>query len=233
MNDSTPVLAASGLKKSYRMGVETLAVLRGVSLTLHAGETCALMGASGSGKSTLLHLLGLMDRPDAGEILIAGEAMHGLGPRRAARARAARIGFVFQQFQLMHELNALENVLLPRRLAAGAPWWSRGATERAAAKAALESVGLAARLRHRPTQLSGGEQQRVAIARALVSKPVLLLADEPTGNLDRHTGAEILTLLLARAKEQGAAVLLATHDPAVAAACGRTLRLHEGLVVTS
>jgi predicted ABC-type transport system involved in lysophospholipase L1 biosynthesis ATPase subunit len=231
MNDSAPVLEASGLAKSYRMGAERLAVLRGVSLTLRAGETCALMGASGSGKSTLLHLLGLMDRPDAGELRLAGEPVHELSPRRAARVRAARIGFVFQQFQLMHELSALENVLLPRRLAGGAPWWSRGAAERAAAQAALESVGLGARLRHRPTQLSGGEQQRVAIARALVSRPALLLADEPTGNLDRRTGEEVLALLLARAKERGAAVLLATHDPAVAAACGRTLRLHEGLVV--
>jgi predicted ABC-type transport system involved in lysophospholipase L1 biosynthesis ATPase subunit len=230
MNDFPPVLEARGLAKSYRMGAERLAVLRGASLTLRAGETCALMGASGSGKSTLLHLLGLMDRPDAGELFLGGEAVHALGPRRAARLRAARIGFVFQQFQLLHELSALENALLPRRLAGGAPWWSRRRAERAAARAALESVGLAERLRHRPAQLSGGEQQRVAIARALVSKPLLLLADEPTGNLDRRTGEEVLALLLARARDSGAAVLLATHDPAVAAACGRTLRLREGRV---
>jgi predicted ABC-type transport system involved in lysophospholipase L1 biosynthesis ATPase subunit len=227
------VIAAQGLNKSYRVGASTLPVLQGAAITLRAGETCALMGSSGSGKSTLLHLLGLMDRPDAGEILLGGEPVHDLSARRAAKLRASCLGFVFQQFQLLHELSALENVLLPRRIATGAGWWSRRNIERAAANAALEAVGLTARARHRPTQLSGGEQQRVAIARALVGQPQLLLADEPTGNLDRRTGQEILELLLRLARERGAAVLLATHDPEVAAACQRTLRLREGRVLSS
>ena len=227
------VIEAHGLDKSYRIGASTLAVLQGASITLRAGETCALMGSSGSGKSTLLHLLGLMDRPDAGEILLGGEAVHDLSARRAARLRAANLGFVFQQFQLMHEISAFENVLLPRRIAAGTSWWGRRSQEREAARQALEAVGLTERARHRPTQLSGGEQQRVAIARALVGRPQLLLADEPTGNLDRRTGQEVLELLLRLARERGAAVLLATHDPEVAAACDRTVRLREGRVVSS
>jgi len=230
---AAPVIAAQGLDKSYRVGASTLQVLKGAALSLDAGETCALMGSSGSGKSTLLHLLGLMDRPDAGEILLSGEAVQNLGARRAAKIRAARLGFVFQQFQLLHEISAFENVLLPRRIATGASWWSRRGQEREAARAALEAVGLTERARHRPTQLSGGEQQRVAIARALVGQPQLLLADEPTGNLDRRTGQEVLELLLRLARERGAAVLLATHDPEVAAACQRTVRLREGRVVTS
>ncbi len=227
----TPVVEARGLVKSYRVGASTLTVLQGVSLTLQPGETAALMGASGSGKSTLLHLLGLMDKPDAGEILLAGEPVQGFGPRRAAKMRAGRLGFVFQQFQLLHEISALENVLLPRRIANGAAWWSRRAEERRAARAAMAAVGLAERERHRPPQLSGGEQQRVAIARALVGTPQLLLADEPTGNLDRRTGAEVLALMLRLARERGTALLLATHDPEVAAACDRTLHLREGRVV--
>ncbi len=231
MSDAAPVVEARSLAKSYRMGASRLAVLRGASLRLAPGEACALMGSSGSGKSTLLHLLGLMDRPDEGEILLDGAPVHGLGPRRAARARAASLGFVFQQFQLLHEISALENVLLPRRLAGGRPWWTRRAAERAAARAALAEVGLAERERHRPAQLSGGEQQRVAIARALVSQPRLLLADEPTGNLDRATGAEVLALLLRLARVRGSALLIATHDPEVAAACDRTVRLREGRVV--
>jgi predicted ABC-type transport system involved in lysophospholipase L1 biosynthesis ATPase subunit len=231
MNDSTPVLEARGLTKSYRMGASQLSVLRGADLRLARGEVCALMGSSGSGKSTLLHLLGLMDRADAGEILLEGQPVHALSLRRSARLRASRLGFVFQQFQLLHEISALENVLLPRRLAPGASWWSRRRAERAAAQAALDAVGLAARSRHRPPQLSGGEQQRVAIARALISQPLLLLADEPTGNLDRATGAEVLALLLRLARKRGSALLIATHDPEVAAACDRTLRLREGRVV--
>ncbi len=228
---SVPPLVAHGLEKAYRVGRGRLPVLRGVSLVLCSGELVALMGASGSGKSTLLHLLGLMDRPDAGEVLLDGERVDRLGAGAAARVRARRIGFVFQQFQLLPELNALQNVLLPRRLALGRLWWRRRRAETAAARRLLEAVGLGERLRHRPTMLSGGEQQRVAIARALVSRPAVLLADEPTGNLDRRTGHEVLTLLLDLARAHGTAVLLATHDPAVAQACDRVLRLADGELV--
>lgn len=229
MSDAAyPAVEAQELSKTYRLGSDRLQVLNGVSLSLEQGETCALMGASGSGKSTLLQLLGLMDRADEGEIFLAGEAVHRLGAVKSARVRAASIGFVFQQFQLLHELSALQNVLLPRRLAHGWSWWSQRRAEKARAVDALRAVGLEDRRRHRPSQLSGGEQQRVAIARALVSKPPLLLADEPTGNLDRRTGEEVLDLLLSLAREKGTAVLLATHDPEVAARCDRTLQLEDG-----
>jgi len=220
-------LAARGLWKSYRMGAGRLQVLRDVSLALRPGEVCALMGASGSGKSTLLHLLGLLDRPDRGEVLYHGRRAPG-SPGARARLRARSLGFVFQQFHLLPELNALENVLMPRRLALGAAWWSRRREERARARALLERVGLGERLRHRPKQLSGGEQQRVALARAVVGRPAVLLADEPTGNLDSRTGEGILELLLELAREHGSAVLLATHDATIAARAGRLLHLRDG-----
>ncbi len=229
MNDSTtPVLDARGLEKSFRMGASSLHVLRGVDLSLHPGEVCALRGTSGSGKSTLLHLLGLLDTADSGSLHLADKNCTKLSRTAAARRRAQQVGFVFQQFQLLPELDALQNVLMPRRLACGWSWWSRRGSEYARAKEILAKVGLSERLSHRPSQLSGGEQQRVAVARALVSKPALLLADEPTGNLDSHTGDEVLDLLLGLAREQGAAVLLATHSRALAAACDRELLLVEG-----
>ena len=224
----TAVLSASGLCKSFRMGSSVLQVLRGVELELHTGEVTALMGSSGSGKSTLLHLLGLMDRLNEGRILLRGRPIHGLGASASARVRAQELGFVFQQFQLIQELTALENVLLPRRMARGSSWFANRRQERRQAAALLQEVGLGARLRHRPHQLSGGEQQRVAIARAMVSAPPVLMADEPTGNLDRHTGDEVLKLLLKLARERGCAVLLATHDQRIADACDRILHLHDG-----
>lgn len=227
---SDVVLQTEGLRKSYRMGVSKLEVLRGVSMALRRGEVCALMGSSGSGKSTLLNLLGLLDRPDGGKLWMDGREVQNLGNAAASRLRAARIGFVFQQFQLLPELNALENVLMPRRLAAGG-WWRRRNAERNTARLALQRVGLAERLTHKPAQLSGGEQQRVAIARALVSRPRVLLADEPTGNLDRKTSDEVLELLLRLGREEGAAVLLATHDASVAERCDRILAMHDGLLV--
>jgi len=227
---SNVVLQTEGLRKSYRMGASKLEVLRGVSMALRRGEVCALMGSSGSGKSTLLNLLGLLDRPDGGKLWMEGTEVQNLGNAAASRLRAARIGFVFQQFQLLPELNALENVLMPRRLAAGG-WWRRRSAERDTARQALQRVGLAERLTHKPAQLSGGEQQRVAIARALVSSPRVLLADEPTGNLDRKTSDEVLDLLLRLGREEGAAVLLATHDAQVAERCDRILAMHDGLLV--
>ncbi len=235
MNDPSdsphPVLVADDLRKSYRIGSSKLEVLRGVSMELHTGEVAALMGSSGSGKSTLLQLLGLMDSCDSGSILLRGRRINGRGAGASARIRASEIGFVFQQFQLIHELSALENVLLPRRIARGMSWWSARGEEKQKAKQLLADVGLGDRLRHRPNQLSGGEQQRVAIARALVSAPPLLLADEPTGNLDRQTGIEVLELLLRMARERGSAILLATHDSSIADSCERSFQLSDGVLV--
>ncbi|HEX9793190.1 MAG TPA: ABC transporter ATP-binding protein [Planctomycetota bacterium] len=231
MSEATPMLAAAELHKSYRMGAGKLDVLRGIDIELRSGEVCALMGSSGSGKSTLLHLLGLLDRPDRGEVRVGGQPTSRLSAAARARLRADRIGFVFQQFHLLPELGALENVLMPRRIAHGFSWWGQRRAERERARAALESVGMQHRLGNRPAQLSGGEQQRVAIARALVGSPALLLADEPTGNLDSQTGDEVLALLLDLAREHGTAVLLATHDPLVAAHCDRILQLADGRFV--
>jgi predicted ABC-type transport system involved in lysophospholipase L1 biosynthesis ATPase subunit len=224
-----PVLRAVDLRKTFRMGSAKLEVLRGTHIDLHRGEVCALMGSSGSGKSTLLNLLGLLDRPDSGKLWMDGREVQNLGQAAAARLRASNLGFVFQQFQLLPELNALENVLMPRRLVTGG-WRGRRKIERQRAQDALDRVGLSARMRHKPAQLSGGEQQRVAIARALISQPAVLLADEPTGNLDRNTSAEVLELLLAMGREHQAAVLLATHDPKVAERCDHILRMRDGVL---
>jgi len=224
---NTPILSAQKLSKGFSIGGETLQVLGGASIELQSGEAVALMGASGTGKSTLLHLLGLLDKPDQGTILLDGREVQGLSQAASSRVRAEKIGFVFQQFQLLPELNALENVLMPRRLVK-ARWWPRRKKERLRALTMLEKVGLSHRLAHKPNEMSGGEQQRVAIARALISSPKLLLADEPTGNLDRQTGIEVLQLLLDLASQEKSAVLLATHNESVASQCSRTLRLHGG-----
>jgi len=227
---SNLVLSARELAKAYPMAGGRLEVLRGVSLDLAAGEACAMVGRSGSGKSTLLHLLGLLDRPDAGTVSLEGRPVQGLGPSESAKVRARRIGFVFQQFHLLPELDALQNVLLPRRIVSGLGWWARAKTEKKKARALLDRVGLGDRINHRPSQLSGGEQQRVALARALVSEPAVVLADEPTGNLDRESGRTILELLLEAARERGAAVLVATHAEGVAQACDRIVHLRNGAI---
>lgn len=225
---SVPVLSAEGVFKSYRMGSSMLEVLRGVDIELHTGEVTALMGSSGSGKSTLLQLLGLMDRLDQGKIVLRGRPIQKLGASASAKIRANELGFVFQQFQLIQELSALENVLLPRRITRGFSWFANRQKERRRGAEVLREVGLGNRLKHRPNQLSGGEQQRVAIARALISEPPVLLADEPTGNLDRQTGEEVLELLLRLARERGTAMLLATHDERIADACDRIIHLEDG-----
>jgi len=225
---SVPVLSAEGVFKSYRMGSSLLEVLRGVDIELHTGEVTALMGSSGSGKSTLLQLLGLMDRLDQGKIILRGRPIQKLGASASAKIRANELGFVFQQFQLIQELSALENVLLPRRITRGFSWFANRQKERRRGAEVLREVGLGNRLKHRPNQLSGGEQQRVAIARALISEPPVLLADEPTGNLDRQTGEEVLELLLRLARERGTAMLLATHDERIADACDRIIHLEDG-----
>jgi lipoprotein-releasing system ATP-binding protein len=228
MSDATngPVLVeAKGLRKIYRMGERSVEVLRGVDLTVREGEFLALRGTSGAGKSTLLHLLGGLDVPDAGTIRFRDEVLTGRGLSALARFRNRRVGFIFQAYYLMTDLSALENVCLPARLA------RVGVDEaRDRAMQLLNRVGLGPRATHRPNQLSGGEQQRVAIARCLINQPELILADEPTGNLDSRTGDGVLELLLELRAERGTTLLIATHDARVSARAGREIQLIDGLV---
>lgn len=220
-----PLLAARNLAKTYQIGRRSVEVLRGVSFEVGAGEFVALRGASGSGKSTLLQLLGGLDVPDQGSIEFDGERLSDWGPPRLAAFRNLRVGFIFQAYHLLPELDALENVCLPARIA------RRPAGETTArARVLLGRVGLSERLDHRPAELSGGEQQRVAIARALINQPRLVLADEPTGNLDSHSGGGILDLLCSLQSEGGMTLLMVTHDPRVAARAPRVLDLVDGQV---
>ena len=219
------VLKAAGLRKSYRSGDRTIEVLRGADLVVDADEAVSIRGESGSGKTTLLNLLAGLDAPEAGEIQWAGARVSGVSPGSLATLRARFIGLVFQAYYLIPELDALANVLMARRIL-GVP----GATDRQRARALLERMGLAERMHHLPSQLSGGECQRVAIARALMNRPPVILADEPTGNLDEHTGDVVIDLLLGAGREQGAALVLVTHNPRHAAKCGRSLLLHEGVL---
>ncbi len=222
-----PLVTARGLRKSYLMGKRTLEVLRDIDLVVARGEFLALRGASGAGKSTLLHLLGGLDLPNAGEISFDGTDLRSLSARDLAEWRNRRVGFIFQAYHLLPELSALENVALPARVARTAP-----AEAERRATALLERVGLAKRLEHRPYELSGGEQQRVAIARALVNEPDLILADEPTGNLDSHTGADIIQLLQTLREERQATFILATHDAQIAARAPRVIELADGHLVS-
>ncbi len=216
------VLACRGLSKAYRSPAGELPVLRGAELEVARGEVVAITGESGAGKTTLLQVLGGLDRPDAGELLWQGRRVDGLAAGELAARRAA-LGFVFQNYQLMPELDARENVALAARI------HGRPAREALAeADRLLVAVGLAARARHLPATLSGGECQRVALARALVNRPAILLADEPTGNLDEASGAAVMDLLLALARADGAAVLLVTHSAAHAARADRRLALRAG-----
>jgi ABC-type lipoprotein export system ATPase subunit len=223
-----PILAARGVRKSYVMGGRSLAVLRDIELTVQRGEFLALRGASGAGKSTLLHLLGGLDLPSAGTILFDGSDLRALAPRALARLRNRRVGFVFQAYHLLPELSALENVALPARMArmASGDAMARG-------RELLQRVGLGERLDHRPYELSGGEQQRVALARALINEPDLILADEPTGNLDSHTGEEIIHLLCALRQERRATLIMATHDARVAARAPRVIELMDGTIAAA
>jgi len=223
------VLGAEGLERRFRMGGHVLAVLRGVDLRLRLGEAVAIMGRSGSGKSTLLHCLGLLDRPDAGRLVVAGRDVTGLGARARARVRNRHVGFVFQFYHLLHELSALENALLPLRMEHGPAGWLRARrAARARTLALFEELGIAERARHRPAQLSGGERQRVAIARALVAGPRILLCDEPTGNLDERTSERITELLFGLRARHGFTLVLVTHDEDLARCADRTLVLSEG-----
>ena len=220
------LIAIDDVRKDYTADGAIVPALRGVSLAVQAGEFVALMGPSGSGKSTLMNLIGLLDRPTAGRYHVAGQDVATLTGRALARLRNQKIGFVFQSFQLMPRLTALENVAVPL-LYAGVS----GSERKRRARAALETVGLGDRLGHRPNQLSGGQQQRVAIARALVNRAALLLADEPTGNLDSATGAEVLGEFVRLHREQGQTIVLVTHDATVAAAAERIVTLRDGLIV--
>ena len=220
------LLSAKALTKSYTMGRRTLDVLRGVNLQVARGEFLALRGASGAGKSTLLHLIGGLDSPNAGEIHFAGQNIAAFSERELTDFRNRRVGFVFQAYHLLPELDALENVCLPARVA-------RMPAARAAARGSelLARVGLSDRLEHKPFELSGGEQQRVAIARALINEPELVLADEPTGNLDSRTGGEIIELLKKLHAEKQTTLVIATHDAKVAAHARRVFELADGRIV--
>lgn len=210
-----------GLGKTVDNGGEPLTILQDISFSVMPGETVAIVGASGSGKSTLLGLLAGLDEPSGGEVRLDGETLNALSEDQRARLRGRLLGFVFQSFQLLPSLTALENVMLPLELAG-----LRGAREQAAAM--LARVGLAHRLGHYPRHLSGGEQQRVALARAFVGEPKLLFADEPTGNLDADTGAQVIELLFTLNREQDTTLVLVTHDASLAARCERVLRLEQG-----
>ena len=226
------LIEGTNLRKTYRMSRRTsVEALRGVDVSIAAGEMVAIMGPSGSGKSTLMHLLGMLHAPDRSDDPAAGLWFEGtdassLSDRERTQIRARSMGFVFQSFNLVPTLTAEENVALAAEYAGT----SRGVA-RTAARGALDSVGLAGRAGHRPMELSGGEQQRVAIARALVNDPMLMLGDEPTGNLDSARAAEVLALLRLFNRERGQTVLLVTHDPEVGATCDRIIRMRDGLIV--
>ncbi len=215
-----------GLHKRYRVGAHDILVLRDLDLTVEAGEMVAVVGASGVGKSTLLHLVGGLDRADAGHIVIDGQDIGGMADQARVAFRNARVGFVFQFHHLLPEFSALENAGMPMRIARRPP----DECERTS-RALLERVGLADRLDHRPSMLSGGEQQRVAVARALVMHPALVLADEPTGDLDETTGEALHALFREMHRERGLTSVIATHNPRLAAACDRVLRLEGGRLV--
>jgi putative ABC transport system ATP-binding protein len=220
-----PLLEAHDVQRRYEAGESTVHALRGVSVTIARGEFVAIVGASGSGKSTLLHLLGAVDAPDAGRVIFEGRDISRLSDAEATRLRLLRVGLVFQRFYLMPTLSALENVMLPMAEAGLAP-----AARRARAEELLRYVGLGERTGHRPTQLSGGEQQRVAVARALANEPALLLADEPTGELDAATGAALIALLQ-RLNADGLTCVLVTHDAALAQSAQRVITMKDGRIV--
>jgi putative ABC transport system ATP-binding protein len=224
MSMSDWVIEAENLSKVYRMGVVEVQALCGLSLKIARGEVVAVMGPSGSGKSTLMNIIGCLDRPTSGEYILDGERTAQLKDDQLASIRNRKVGFVFQSFNLLSRASALYNVELPMRYAGVRSGRKNRAQE------ALESVGLADRIHHRPNELSGGQQQRVAIARALVNNPAIILADEPTGNLDSKSGDEIMHLLLSLNVERGTTLVIVTHDPDVAALSHRRIHIRDGAV---
>jgi ABC-type lipoprotein export system ATPase subunit len=220
-----PLLSAKGVHKTYLLGKRTLEVLRGVDLELGRGDFLALRGASGAGKSTLLYMLGGLDAPNQGEIRLAGRNLATLSRRELAQLRTKEVGFIFQAYYLLPELDALENVCLPARMAR-----TPAAQAEARGRELLARVGLEERMEHKPYELSGGEQQRVAIARAMINEPDLILADEPTGNLDSHTGEEIIDLLVTLRAEKQTTLIIATHDARVAARAPKVIELVDGQI---
>ena len=223
---SDPVIVVRDVRKVYKMGEVEVHALRGASLEVQRGEVVAIMGPSGSGKSTLMNTLGCLDQPTSGEYILDGELVANLTDDQLADIRNRKVGFIFQSFNLLPRSTSLSNVELPLRYAGT----SSGRKERA--RKALEAVGLGDRIYHKPTELSGGQQQRVAIARALVNEPSIIMADEPTGNLDSKVGQEVMDLLLSLNKENGTTLIIITHDPKVAEQAQRTIHLYDGRVHT-